>query len=55
MTKQKDPNSKRSLKRTNRNFTMSRPERRAARRLAAATHAYRPEPSYTKPGAIKHW
>jgi hypothetical protein len=55
MTKQKDPNSKRSQRRANRKFTMSRPERRAERRLSIALNGYGSGTSYTKPGAIKHW
>jgi hypothetical protein len=62
MTKQKDPNSKRSQKRANRNFTMSRPERRAERRLSIALNGQRIalnsqgiDPGYRKPGAQKHW
>lgn len=55
MTKQKDPNSKRSQRRANRNFTMSRPERRAERRLSIATNGYRGTASERKPGAQKHW
>lgn len=56
MTKQKDPNSKRSQKRADRNFTASRPERRAIRRLNYAMGSYDASNSaYTQPGAIKHW
>lgn len=55
MTKQKDPNSKRSQRRANRNFTMSRPERRAERRLSIALNGQGSGPSYRKPGAQKHW
>lgn len=56
MTKQKDPNSKRSKKRANRNFTASRPERRAVDRLNRAMCIYDPsDPGYTKPGSMKCW
>lgn len=55
MTKQKDPNSKRSQKRANRNFTKSRPERRAERRLSIALNGQGSGPSYTTPGAKKYW
>lgn len=56
MTKQKDPNSKRSQRRANRNFIASRPERRAERRLSIAINGSRPgDASFTKPGAQKHW
>jgi hypothetical protein len=56
MTKSRDPNSNRSHKRAKRNFTASRPERRAERRLNAALGAYDvSNAAYTKPGAIKHW
>lgn len=63
MTKNKDPNSNRSQKRAKRNFTASRPERRAERRLVYATASYEDacrvdkngSKPYTLPGAIKHW
>lgn len=55
MTKQKDPNSKRSQKRANRNFLGSRPQRRAERRLSIAINGYKATSSETKPGAQKHW
>lgn len=56
MTKSRDPNSKRSLKRSNRNFTNSRPVRRALKRLNSAKGAYNPnEPSSNQPGSMKYW
>ena len=56
MTNQKDPNSKRSQRRANRNFTVSRPERRALDRLTRNLAVYNPsDPSSKKPGAKKHW
>lgn len=56
MTKQRDPNSKRSKKRSNREFTASRPVRRALKRLASATGAYKPgDSSSVQPGAMKYW
>ena len=56
MTSQRDPNSKRSQRRANRNFTASRPERRAQRRLHFALGAYvEGNAAYRQPGAIKHW
>lgn len=56
MTKQRDSNSKRSQRRANRNFTASRPERRAASRLAYAMGGYNAsDTSCTKPGKQKHW
>ena len=56
----KDPKSKRSQRRANRNFTGSRPERRAANRLSVATAAYQRGHSldaaaFTKPGKQAHW
>lgn len=55
MTKQKDPRSNRSQKRAARNFTASRPERRAAKRLSIALNGYKATAAETKPGALKHW
>ena len=63
MTSQPDPNSKRSRKRANRNFSGSRPQRRAERRARYAELAYRAavraangDPKgYTVPGANKMW
>ncbi len=55
MTSQKDPNSKRSIKRSNRNFTASRPERRAERRLGTSLGGYKGTAGERKPGAQKHW
>lgn len=56
MTKNNDPTSLRSQRRKNRNFTGSRPERRALRRLDSALAGYDgSDPSYTKPGKLKHW
>lgn len=55
MTKQKDPNSKRSQRRADRNFTASRSERRSADRLNRATNGYKGTAGETKPGAQKHW
>lgn len=56
MTKSKDPNSKRSKKRAARNFTISRCNRRAAKRLNSAMGAYYPgESSSRQPGAKKYW
>lgn len=52
----KNPDSKRSKKRAARNFTMSRPNRRAQRRLNSALGAYVPsDVSCKKPGALKRW
>jgi len=56
MTKQRDPNSKRSQKRASRSFTMSRCNRRAQKRLNSAMGAYNPsDVSCKKPGALKRW
>lgn len=56
MTKSADPNSKRSRKRTNRSFVMSRPNRRALRRLNWALGAHNPsDPGSNEPGALKKW
>jgi hypothetical protein len=64
MTLQPNPNSKRSIKRAKRRFTMSRPNRRAEKRLLQATNCYLIDCSidksngstaYTKPGSQKHW
>lgn len=55
MTKQRDPNSKRSQRRANRNFTSSRPERRAQGRLNVALNGFKGTAGETKPGAQKHW
>jgi hypothetical protein len=59
--KSADPNSKRSQRRAKRNFTASRPVRRAKLRLEAKLIGYKgaiasdkPEP-YTKPGALTMW
>lgn len=62
-SKSKDPNSNRSKKRKKRGFTMSRPNRRAERRLAEATNGYKEACrgsttsgiEFKKPGAMKHW
>jgi len=56
--KSKDPSSKRSKRRANRNFTASRPERRAERRLNSAMGAFQAgngDMGYRKPGAVRHW
>lgn len=59
-----DPNSKRSIKRRNRNFEGSRPNRRAKQRLESANAGYllggiadkkNGLKAFTKPGAQKHW
>ena len=56
MTKQADPNSKRSLKRKARNFIASRPNRRATKRLNSALGAYKSGDSGSnQPGAQKYW
>ena len=63
MTKLNDIHSKRSEKRANRNFTASRPNRRANHRLAVAMAGYDSAfkasqtggMEFTKPGAKKHW
>lgn len=55
MTKQKDPNSKRSKKRASRDFTASRPERRAQNRLNVALNGFKGTIGETRPGARKHW
>lgn len=56
MTKSRDPNSGRSKRRAARNFTASRPERRAKKRLNSALGAYNPNDSASKqPGAMKYW
>lgn len=56
MTKQKDPNSRRSKKRAARDFTASRPERRAKKRLNSALGAYNPnDPSSKQPGSMRYW
>lgn len=49
-----DKNSKRSKRRANRNFTESRPNRRAKRRLAIK-QAGASGPGYRKAGNGKHW
>ncbi len=54
----KSPNkdSIRSKRRAKRGFTMSRPNRRAAKRLASASKNIDPtDTSARKPGAINHW
>ena len=61
--KQPDPNSKRSQRRRKRNFTYSRPVRRAMRRLADALRGYEHTLTlpgvdgrgFTKMGAQRHW
>ena len=55
MTRQEDPNSQRSKRRANRNFTGSRPQRRAERRLSIAINGYKATSGETKPGAQKPW
>lgn len=57
------PDSKRSKRRSKRNFTASRPQRRAERRLGSALAGYQNcvklskagGKEFTKPGAEKHW
>lgn len=56
----KNPDSNRSKKRANRNFTKSRPERRAERRLSQNLGAYNngakmDSAAYTTPGKQAHW
>lgn len=61
--KQQDPNSNRAQKRAKRTFNGSRPNRRAALRLASATGNYQkfggkmPESGFImhKPGSRKAW
>ena len=56
MTKSRDPNSKRSKRRADRDFKGSRHERRAEKRLNSAMGAYDPNDSGSnKPGAFKYW
>ena len=56
MTKERDVNSKRSKRRDAREFTASRPVRRAKRRLFSATGVYSPsDPSLRQPGSMKYW
>lgn len=56
MTLSRDPNSKRSKKRAERNFTASRSNRRAMKRLNSAMGAYNPnESGSNQPGAMKRW
>jgi hypothetical protein len=55
MTKPRDPNSNRSKRRANRNFTASRPERRSADRLNRAINGFKGTAGERKPGAQKHW
>ena len=64
MTNQADPNSKRSKRRKKRNFTMSRPNRRADERKRSAERGYQlavastkgsGAAGFTKPGSQRRW
>lgn len=62
MTKSPNPNSLRSKRRAKRNFTGSRPVRRAAKRAAEALGGWNKHPKspegdhvHKKPGATHHW
>lgn len=56
MTKSRDPNSKRSQRREERDFTASRPVRRAKKRLNSSLGAYNPnDPGSNQPGAMRYW
>jgi hypothetical protein len=61
--KQPDPQSKRSKRRATRDFTGSRPVRRAKKELASRIKQYQDvissprieDKGFTKPGATRHW
>ena len=56
--KQQTNNSKRQLKRANRDYNSSRCNRRAEQRLNRTTRGYREAncfSAYTTPGAMKRW